>query len=177
MTPQPEILVVDDDEGLCLLISDVLRLEGYAVSIARSGQSALAVLRGRRPALMILDLKLPDIGGHQLLEQLRGEGLETPFIVVTGQGDEKAAVEMMKQRALDYVMKDTAILDLLPPVVERALSTLERERSLAVATEERARLEREILAVSESERRRFGADLHDGIGQQLTAIELMCVGL
>lgn len=100
-----------------------------------------------------------------------------PFIVVTGQGDEKVAVEVMKQGALDYVMKDTALIDLLPSVVKRALGSIAQEKALTLAHEEHTRLEREVLAVGERERHAIGADLHDGLGQQLTAIELMTAGL
>ena len=170
-------MVVDDDEGLRLLISDSLRAEGYTVSSAESGKTAVAALRLRRPDLLLLDLQLNDMSGTTLLDILKQEGLSVPFIVVTGQGDEKVAVAMMKQGALDYVMKDTGILDLLPPVIKRAFGTLEGEKSLVAAQSERRRLEREVLDISEKERQRFGADLHDGLGQQLTAIELMCVGL
>jgi signal transduction histidine kinase len=170
-------MVVDDDEGLRLLLADSLRAEGYTVAAADSGTAAIASLRERQPDLLLLDLQLKDMVGGDLLDALRAESLLVPFIVVTGQGDEKVAVEMMKQGALDYVMKDAAILDLLPSVVKRAVAALERERSLAVAVAARSRLEKEILAISDVERQRFGADLHDGIGQQLTAIELICVGL
>ncbi len=170
-------MVVDDDEGLSLLISDTLRAGGYVVAVAGSGAAALAALRERRPDLMLLDLQLKDMAGAALLDRLKQEKIAVPFVVVTGQGDEKVAVEMMKQGALDYVMKDTGILDLLPAVVKRVLVALENERSLAAAQAERSRLEREVLDTSERERQRFGADLHDGVGQELTAIELMCVGL
>jgi signal transduction histidine kinase len=172
-----QILVVDDDEGLLLLMADTLRQVGYAVRTAGSAAEAVAVLRDQTPDLLLLDLQLKDAGGRALLDRLKLEGGRAPFVVVTGQGDEKVAVEMMKQGALDYVMKDTAILDLLPEVVRRALATLAQERSLAAAAAEHRRLESQILETSENERRQFGADLHDGIGQQLTAIELMCVGL
>jgi signal transduction histidine kinase len=170
-------MVVDDDEGLRLLISDTLRAEGYAVAAADSGAAAVAALRERRPDLMLLDLQLKDMAGTALLGRLKQESIAVPFVVVTGQGDQKIAVEMMRQGALDYVMKDTGILDLLPPVVKRALAALEAVRSLAAAQVEQRRLEKEVLDISERERQRFGADLHDGVGQQLTAIELMCVGL
>jgi signal transduction histidine kinase len=173
----PEIMVVDDDEGLRLLISDTLRADGYAVAAADSGSTAVAALRERRPDLMLLDLQLRDMAGTTLLDRLEQAHLTVPFIVITGQGNEKVAVEMMKHGALDYVMKDTGILDLLPSVVKRALAALDRERSLAAAQAEQRRLEKEVQDISEKERQRFGADLHDGVGQQLTAIELMCVGL
>jgi len=83
----------------------------------------------------------------------------------------------MKQGALDYVMKDTGLLDLLPAVVKRALGTIEQKRALSKAHEESRRLESKVLEISEREHRRIGADLHDGLGQQLTAIELLCAGL
>jgi len=170
-------MVVDDDEGLRLLISDTLRADGYTVAAAGSGSTVIAALRERRPDLMLLDLQLKDMAGTALLERLRQANLAVPFVVITGQGNEKVAVEMMKHGALDYLMKDTGILDLLPSVVKRALAALDRERSLAAAQAEQRRLEKEVQDISEKERQRFGADLHDGVGQQLTAIELMCVGL
>jgi signal transduction histidine kinase len=173
----PIILVVDDDEGLLLLIADTLRAAGYTVATAGSGGAAVERLREQKPDLMLLDLQLHDTAGRALIDRLKKEGLMAPFVIVTGQGDEKVAVEMMKQGAIDYVMKDTAILELLPAVVLRALAALESERSLAAARAERSRLEREVLDISERERQRIGADLHDGLGQQLTAIELMCVSL
>ncbi|MGA2016939.1 MAG: response regulator [Opitutaceae bacterium] len=175
--PAHEIMVVDDDEGLRLLVADALRAEGYAVAGADSGSAAVAALRERRPDLMLLDLQLEDMAGIALLDRLRRENLAVPFVVITGQGNVKVAVEMMKHGALDYLMKDTGILELVPSVVKRALAAMERERSLAAAQAEQRRLEKEVQDVSEKERQRFGADLHDGVGQQLTAIELMCVGL
>jgi signal transduction histidine kinase len=147
------------------------------VVTAESGAAALAKLAERVPDLMLLDLKLKDVRGPELLARLRKEEHAVPFIVVTGQGDERVAVDVMKQGALDYVMKDGALLDLLPAVVKRGMTAIERERALAVAERERRRLEKEILEVSEREQRRIGEDLHDGLGQQLTAIEMLCTSL
>lgn len=173
----PLILVVDDDEGLLLLMSDTLREAGWRVDSAATVAEAVRAVDRQVPDLMLLDLKLKEADGTALRAQLQRRHRAVPFIVVTGQGDERVAVEMMKSGAIDYLMKDTAILELLPTVVRRALAALERERSLAQAQAERSRLEREVLQISERERERFGADLHDGIGQRLTAIELMCAGL
>jgi signal transduction histidine kinase len=174
---QSRILVVDDDAGLLILMAEVLKAEGYEVATAESGAVARHELSRNRPDLLLLDLKLKDVGGPELLHSLRHDEGPVPFVVVTGQGDEKIAVEMMKQGALDYVMKDTGLLDLLPAVVKRALSVVEQDRALAVAQAESRRLEGEMIAVGEGERRRIGADLHDGLGQQLTAIELYCAAL
>jgi PAS domain S-box-containing protein len=82
---------------------------------------------------MLLDLKMKEVGGTTLLKRLRREDAPVPFVVVTGQGDEKIAVDLMKQGALDYVMKDSGLLDLLPGVVKRALEATDRDRALAAA--------------------------------------------
>ncbi len=175
--PSPLVLVVDDDEGLLILMAETLRGEGCEVATTGTAKSARAWLEKHTPELMILDLKLPDGNGPPLVAELQRGKLPVPFIVVTGQGDEKVAVEIMKQGALDYVMKDTALIELLPTIVQRALNTVAQEKALAFAQAEHKRLEREILAVGERERQGIGADLHDGLGQQLTALELMCTAL
>lgn len=180
MTPHRDaarILLVDDDEGLLILMADALRADGYEISTAQSGAAALDWMDGSPPDLMLLDLKMQDMDGTALLKRLKERRLPVPFIVVTGRGDEKVAVATMKEGALDYVMKDTGLLDLLPGVIKRALTNIERDRALASAQADSRRLEREIIAVSEQERHNIGADLHDGLGQQLTAIELICAGL
>jgi DNA-binding NtrC family response regulator len=129
----PNILVVDDDEGLLVLMADTLQAEGYAVTTVGSGAAALDWLGGHAPDLMLLDLKMQGVGGAALLKRLKRDDAPVPFVVVTGQGDEKVAVEVMKQGALDYVMKDSGLLDLLPGVVRRALTTIERDRALAAS--------------------------------------------
>ena len=180
MAPSPparRILVVDDDEGLLILMAETLRDEGHEVATADSASSAREALERSTPDLMILDLKLPDGSGPALVAEFRQHRMAVPFVVVTGQGDEKVAVEVMKQGALDYVIKDTRLLDLLPAVVQRALAAIAQEKALAAAQSEHRRLEREILAASERERHSIGADLHDNLGQQLTALELMCTAL
>lgn len=158
-------------------MADTLRRVGYEVATANSAKAAREALRQAEPDLMILDLKLQDGSGPTLVAGLQGEAVRVPFVVVTGQGDEKAAVEVMKQGALDYVIKDTRLLDVLPAVTQRALGAVAQEKALAAAQAERKRLEREILAAAERERHSIGADLHDNLGQQLTALELMCTTL
>jgi signal transduction histidine kinase len=172
-----QILVVDDDEGLLILMAETLRGAGHEVETATSAKATRAWLDTHTPALMILDLKLPDGSGPALVGELQKHKTRVPFVVVTGQGDEKIAVEVMKQGALDYVIKDTRLLDVLPAIVQRALASLAQEKALVAAQAEHKRLEQEILAAGERERHSIGADLHDNLGQQLTALELMCATL
>jgi signal transduction histidine kinase len=172
--PKPRVLVVDDDEGLLILMADTLREHDCEVATADSARAARTALEREKPDLMVLDLKLKDGSGPALVADLQRDNARVPFVVVTGQGDEKAAVEVMKQGALDYVIKDARLLDVLPAVMQRALAAVAQEKALAAAQAEHRRLEREILAAGERERHSIGADLHDNLGQQLTALELMC---
>jgi|SRR5580765_1163869 signal transduction histidine kinase len=164
------IFVVDDDEGLSRLIQKTLQREGFTVAAALSGREAIAWLQKNRADLMLLDLKLHDFQGKDLLNQLPNAQHSVPFIVITGQGDERVAVEMMKCGALDYLVKDVDFLQFIPQVIRRALDQLEKDKQLL-------QLQKQVLEISEREQRRIGQDLHDGLGQQLTAIELMCQAL
>lgn len=139
------VFVVDDDLGLARLIERALRRAGHTTASASSGADALNWLGQHRPDLLLLDLKLQDLEGRELISQLAALGRAVPFVVITGQGDERVAVEMMKRGALDYLVKDAQFLDLVPAVVQRALAQIERDRRLA-ATEEALRRSEAILA-------------------------------
>jgi signal transduction histidine kinase len=172
--PDPvTIFIVDDDRGLQRLIGKSLQREGYDVATAISGAEAMDWLSTHEPGLMLLDLKLQDIEGKELINHLEATRRVVPFIIITGQGDERVAVEMMKRGALDYLVKDAQFSEFLPTVVRRALQQVERDQRLAESERERKNLERQILEVTERERRSIGQDLHDGLGQYLTGIELM----
>lgn len=169
----PTVFVVDDDRGLLRLMEKSLQREGISTATARSGKDATLWLAGNRADLMLLDLKLQDIEGKELVHNLASTDRAVPFIVITGQGDERVAVEMMKRGAVDYLVKDANFLQFLPEVVRRALGQLEREKKISTMEAERKRLEKEIIEISEMEQRRLGQDLHDGLCQQLAGIELM----
>jgi PAS domain S-box-containing protein len=139
---QPVILVVDDDEDLLFLIERALRREKWAVATAKSGAAALEWLGGNVAELMLLDLKLADISAAQLITQLAETGRSAPFIVITGQGDERVAVDMMKRGALDYLVKGVQFIDFLPEVVRRVLDQLARAKRLAEAEAELREVER-----------------------------------
>ncbi|HAB15000.1 MAG TPA: hypothetical protein DCE44_00980, partial [Verrucomicrobiales bacterium] len=99
----PIIFVVDDDPGLLILIESVLSAENWKVAYVSSGAEALAWLQTNSADLLLLDLKLSDIEGREFVRALADGGRSVPFIVITGQGDERVAVEMMQRGALDYL--------------------------------------------------------------------------
>jgi PAS domain S-box-containing protein len=132
---KPLIFVVDDDRGMLRLIEKTLQREGFTTAVAASARDAIEWLQKNQPALMLLDLKLQDMEGKEVINQLAALGLSVPFVVITGQGDERVAVEMMKRGALDYLVKDVQFQEFVPTIVQRSLKQLERERMLAAAEE------------------------------------------
>ena len=95
------ILLIEDDAGLVELITANLEELGFSVMSAASGAEALAHFKKQTPDLMLLDYSLPDINGKELIETLiKQQTPPPPFIITTGQGDERIAVEMMKLGAI-----------------------------------------------------------------------------
>src|SRR5437899_2013119 len=171
MEAEPRTLfIVDDDRGLLRLMEKALQREGFATASAGSAKEAAAWLGRNRADLMLLDLKLQDAEAKDVIAQLASSRRSVPFVVITGQGDERVAVDMMKRGALDYLVKDAEFLTFLPGVVHRALEQIAKDQRLI-------ELQKQVLEISEREQRRIGQDLHDGLGQQLTGIELMCQSL
>jgi PAS domain S-box-containing protein len=132
-SPAARVLIVDDDLGLLRLLEKALQREGYATATARSGREAQDWLAKNQADLMLLDLKLEDTGGKELVARLAAGGRALPFIIITGQGDERVAVEMMKSGALDYLVKDFRFQEFVPTVVARALAQVRQEKKLSAA--------------------------------------------
>src|SRR5499426_3309475 len=103
-TPAPKILVVDDEPPIRKLLRMGLSSQGYDVLEASDGKSALELLASK-PALVILDLGLPDIDGHDLLQRIRLRQGDTPIIVLSSRGDEAGKVAALDLGANDYVTK------------------------------------------------------------------------
>jgi PAS domain S-box-containing protein len=141
---RPIIFVVDDDQGLLRLIEKALQREGFSTVTAASAKDAIDWLSKNSADLMLLDLKLPDIEGKKLINHLASIQRETPFIIITGQGDERVAVDLMKRGALDYLVKDVRFVEFIPTVVRKALTHLENAKRLAFA-EKQARLTQTVV--------------------------------
>jgi PAS domain S-box-containing protein len=133
MSPDRSILVVDDDEGVCRLLSGALKKDGLASRWVTSGAEAIEWLRNNDPAVILLDLHLADMKGQEVLSALNAEGRQIPFIVISGVSDIRVAVKLMQEGALDFLPKDTQLLDLVAPIVRRCLDRLDQQRRLAEA--------------------------------------------
>jgi two-component system KDP operon response regulator KdpE len=109
--PANTVLVIDDESRIRRLISAGLALHGYAVREAESGAAGLNAAVQIQPDLIILDLRLPDMSGIEVLETIRSWS-NVPVIVVSIQSDADVKVHLLKIGADDYVVKPFGIAEL-----------------------------------------------------------------
>lgn len=109
------VLVVDDEPGIVRALTAALRARGHRVAVATTGAEAIEEVATRSPAIVILDLGLPDIDGVEVCRQLR-RWCDTPIIVLTAEGDESRKVEALDEGADDYVTKPFSTPELLARV-------------------------------------------------------------
>ena len=124
MTIPPHILLVDDDERLRRAAGKVLANEGYQVTAAASGTEALAQFKQTDLALVISDLRLPDLDGISLLKKARELVPEAEVVMITGHGSIENAVEAMRLGAYDFIQKPLDSAALLKTVAK----ALEKQR-------------------------------------------------
>ena len=122
-----QVLIVDDEPAICQLISHLLEQEGLIPLVALDGKTALQQLRAASPDMLIVDLKLPDLDGLEILRQAKALDEDLPVVILTAHAKVPGAVEAMRAAAFDYLAKPYDHEDLVR-VVHRALA--ERELKL-----------------------------------------------
>ena len=142
ITSGARVLIVDDDAPARRLLQVRLRALGCEVALAADGEQALAEIKKHEPALMLLDLQMPKMGGIEVLRYLRSVGTAFPVVVITAHGSIESAVAAMKEGAYDFITKplDANHFDI---VVRKALESEALKRSwelLAAETDNRHRL-------------------------------------
>jgi two-component system response regulator HydG len=116
MASRPNILLVDDDDRLRTAVSKVLTGEGHRVVCAGSGYEGMDLLKTERIALVVSDLRLPDMDGIALLKAAREAQPEVEVVVITGHGSVEKAVEAMRLGAYDFIEKPIDSAGLLKTV-------------------------------------------------------------
>ncbi len=131
-----KILVVDDEKSFLLLLTRILKNEGYDVYSAGHPKDALELARTICPNLVITDLKMPDMDGITLMQEIKGYN-DTDFIVITAFATVDTAVEAMKKGALDYITKPLKNPDELRQAVNKVYERqrLETENSFLKASQ------------------------------------------
>jgi putative nucleotidyltransferase with HDIG domain len=117
---KPRVLVVDDERFIREILADFLAMEGFEVALAEDGRIALDELRRGAFDVVLTDLKMPNLGGLELLEHINREFPKTLTIIMTGFGTVETAIEAMKRGAHDYVLKPFRA-DEIVQVVQRAI--------------------------------------------------------
>ena len=124
-----EIFVVDDDAAVRDALTMALRSEGYTVESFSDAASVLGIVRLRAPAVILLDVMLPDSSGLEVLKVLKSENYPAPVLMITGHGNIPMAVEAIKLGAYDFVEKPFTIDVLLDQI--RAAMTAQSRREQA----------------------------------------------
>jgi two-component system, OmpR family, KDP operon response regulator KdpE len=107
------VLVIDDEPPIRKLLRVGLSAHGYQITEASSGKMALELLTEQRPDLIVLDLGLPDMQGHELLRMIRARNDSVPIVVLSSRDDEAGKVQALDSGADDYVTKPFGMDELL----------------------------------------------------------------
>jgi two-component system KDP operon response regulator KdpE len=107
------VLVIDDEPPIRKLLRVGLSAHGYQIMEASSGKMALELLGEQRPDLIVLDLGLPDMQGHELLRTMRARNDSVPIVVLSSRDDEAGKVQALDSGADDYVTKPFGMDELL----------------------------------------------------------------
>lgn len=110
------ILVIEDDAAILFGLRDNLQRAGYRVRSAGDGHLGLELVRALRPDLVLLDLMLPGLSGHEVCRRIRDDGLEMPVVMLTALGEEAQVVRGLNLGADDYVTKPFGIGELMARV-------------------------------------------------------------
>ncbi len=117
-----QILVIDDEPLIRESLYEILRIEGYRVLMASSGEDALKVIKTQNIDIILTDLKLPKMSGLQLLTEVKKIQPDIEVILITGFGTIETAVEAMKKGAYDYITKpinDHEVKNIICKIVEK----------------------------------------------------------
>jgi len=118
MDAMKKILLIDDDKAIRLVLSAILKKYNYLPIEVPDGHKAIEIFNTELPAAVLLDIKMPEMDGIQVLQELKKINSDVPIIIVTGYADIPTAVQAIKLGAYDFLQK--------PPHVEKLILTLER---------------------------------------------------
>jgi two-component system, NtrC family, response regulator HydG len=133
--PPTRVLVTDDDDSFRRVLVEILAAHGYAATGARNGEEALALLQEEWIDLLISDVRMPGIKGHEMIARIRAEVPEVPIVAMTAFGSVEDALSLTRSGAAEYLTKPFRT-DRLLQTVEEVLegSSLQRERARARRT-------------------------------------------
>jgi len=99
------VLIVDDEPEVAEVLDEMVTAFGHQTAVAHNGVQAIRAVREFAPHVVLLDIRMPGIDGHTVLDHLRGSPQPPTVIIVSGNHQEDEARELLQRGALDYVMK------------------------------------------------------------------------
>ncbi|MBM2839465.1 MAG: sigma-54-dependent transcriptional response regulator [Deltaproteobacteria bacterium] len=149
------IVVIDDEASTRRLMEQTLKKQGYEVLLASNGYEGLRIVMEENPDVTLLDIKLPDTNGIELLQKIRELNSDTVVIMATAMDDLKVAVKAMKLGAYDYINKPFHIDDLIL-TVNKAMDI--------------SRLRREVVSLKEERNRNAGIEEIIGVSTHIQGV-------
>ncbi len=126
-----KILIVDDEQNILLYLSEALEDEGYAITTKASGKEAVSAVENEEYDLLLVDLKLRDLDGLEVMREAKKHSPDTVVIMLTGHGSLESAMEAIKYGAFDYLLKPSSVQDLKDSIrrgLEKRESDLQERR-------------------------------------------------
>jgi len=176
------VLLVEDDADQAEVVARTLRRQdsSFEVTPVGDGPACLEALTRQSYALVLLDYSLPRLSGLEVLAEIRRRGDSVPVVMVTGQGDERVAVEAMRAGASDYVIKSSGYLTTLPTVIRKVLKqhelALENARLYAQAQQALAELQAAQDKLVEGATLRALGEMASGAAHHLNNLLAVVIG-
>ncbi len=136
MSKQPQFLIVDDEQEVCNFFSYLLKQKGFFAVTANTGAEASEKLRQYKFDTALVDLKLPDANGLDILKEIKQKQPGCEVIIITGYSTVKSAVEAIQLGAFDYVEKPFVDINEMENLLERSLDAKKDTEELIIAQEE-----------------------------------------
>jgi signal transduction histidine kinase len=168
-----KILLIDDDEDDYVIIGDTLsktRNSGINIDWAAGYNEAREMVQKRKYHICLMDYRLGDVNGIELMREFFSMGLEMPVIILTGQGDHDVDIQAMDEGAVDYLEKANLDSVQLERAIRYAIRNSDMLKALRTSEEKLRNLSSRILEAQENERKYVARELHDSIGSGLTAV-------
>ncbi len=117
---QVHVLVAEDDETLRDLLASLLEREGYSVSVAAGGKEAMEIVTNRSVDVALLDIKMPEVSGIEVLKRAKEIDPHMEAVIITGYADKEMALEAARNNAYDFIRKPFADISQIPGSIRRA---------------------------------------------------------
>lgn len=168
------VLIIDDEPIIRLLIRDYLEDSGYLTREAENGKHGLEVFRETPPDVVLVDLRMPEVDGLDVLQAITREAPEIPVIVVSGTGRMKDVIEALRLGAWDYITKPIEDMEMLEHAIGKSLERarlLRDNRLHQEHLEEQVRQRTHALQQSEARYRQLSEELEERVKQRTAELE------